>query len=366
MSRVFVSCGQATDGERLVAAEICAKLRDRGFKPYLAIAAQTILEINAGIIRELRSSDHYVLVNFCRELLPPRPSGDSRHRGSLFSNQELAIAYALGFEHLLVINQEGVNDEGMLRYIGVNTERFRDYSDCVAVVTRAVDRSGWSPSYSRLLHADGLRFQPDIRYGNLVGTFMYVDIHNRRPDIAALEATGRLRKLGNHGELRYCEVRSPLKATGRPGYAHTIFPNSHEAFDLLCISAIPPHPPRPSANMIGVGSSTSSIAASGSSNPYFERRDFASSRPPNLNPSQQFAPARDRSLDSSASISVFLNSALDVIPISPIFEGYGEWLLQYEFFAIDFPVLKVDIVLRLESTKSPVAKIVHQTSGQFD
>jgi hypothetical protein len=185
----------------------------------LAIEAQTLLEINSGIIDELKSSDYYLLVNFCRD---PLPSG---HRGSLFSNQELAIAYSLGFRRLLVVNQEGVADEGMLRHIGVNTERFNGYLDCASVVGRAIERAGWKPGYSRLLKAEGLRFSNDlIRYGSLLGWFLYLDIHNLRPDIAALEATGKLRRYGLLGDtVRESERRSPLKATGKPGYSHTIF-----------------------------------------------------------------------------------------------------------------------------------------------
>jgi hypothetical protein len=131
MNRVFISCGQATDDERKVAREICELVKRIGFDAYLAIEAQTLLEINSGIIDELKASDYYLLINFNRD---PLPNGN---RGSLFSNQELAIAHALGFKRLLVLNQVGVADEGMLRYIGINTQRFGGYADCVDVVARA-------------------------------------------------------------------------------------------------------------------------------------------------------------------------------------------------------------------------------------
>src|SRR5439155_6455278 len=110
------------------------------------------------------------------------PVGD-KFRGSLFSNHEFAIAYALGFERLLVVNQAGVLSEGMLRYVGINTETFRDHDDCCAVVQRALDRAGWAPDYSRRLRASGLRLSEEvILYGNLAGNFLYLDIHNDRPD----------------------------------------------------------------------------------------------------------------------------------------------------------------------------------------
>jgi hypothetical protein len=121
-SKIFLSCGQRP-GEKAVALKLGKLLENRGFDVYIAIDVQTILEINAGIIHELKDSDYYLFVNFVREPV------DGGHRGSLFSNQELAIAYSLGFERILVINQDGIRPEGMLAYIGVNSETFHDFGD---------------------------------------------------------------------------------------------------------------------------------------------------------------------------------------------------------------------------------------------
>lgn len=188
---MFVSCGQQPH-ERELARKIGKLLVERGFDVYIAIDVQTILEINTGIIQELKNSDCYLFINFRRERIGFGLKTGRQYRGSLFSNQELAIAYALNFERILVINQEGILPEGMLKYIGINTETFVGTEDCCATVKRALDRSGWSTNYSRRLRADGLRFSdPNLQYGHLVGRFLYIDIHNGRPDIAALEATAK-------------------------------------------------------------------------------------------------------------------------------------------------------------------------------
>ena len=195
--KVFVSCGQHSDAEKQVAKDIRVLFDSLGFETYLAISVQTITEINAGIIGELKNSDSYLLINFCRD-----PLSNGTCRGSLFSHQELAIAYALGFERLLIVNQEGVAIEGMLRYIGNNTEAFRDLSDCRAVVRRAIERAGWKPDYSRRLHTGELRWErgPILFHSPtghaLTGQFLYLDIRNDRPDIAALEATAKLSAFG--------------------------------------------------------------------------------------------------------------------------------------------------------------------------
>ena len=296
-------------------------LRTAGFDVYLAINAQTILEINAGIIAELKNCDCYLFVNFRRDKI------DDKYRGSLFSNQELAIAYAFGFERILIVNQADLRPEGMLGYIGVNTETFADFTDCCAVVERALLRSGWTSDYSRRLRADGLRLSDEVirygtAYGELIGRFLYLDIHNGRRDIAALEATARLSMYSAAGEpMRPSPIRSPLKATGRPGFSHTIFPGSHEAFDLLCVG---------------------------------EHRDPALGLNLPVSGSAISAPILLRNRGA------YLNSAYDVIGAGRLPLGARVWLLQYEFYAIGFPLLSVVIELNAVDWDHPTARIVSQ------
>jgi hypothetical protein len=314
---VFVSCGQRPD-EKEVASKIGKLLESRGFDVYIAIDVQTILEINAGIIRELKGSDCYLFVNFRREQI------GSRYRGSLFSNQELAIAYALGFERILVINQEGILPEGILRYIGINTETFVGFDDCYPTVDRALDRSGWTADYSRRLKAGQLRFSDElIRYGNLTGRFLYLDIQNGRPDIAALEATARCSEFGPIGRaLTPSPIRSPLKATAFPGFSHTIFPGSYEAFDLLCVGT-------------------------------YSKPELSFLAPPASGALVEPETAREET-------GVFLNTALDVVGAPRLPITTGTWNLRYEFFAIDFPVLSVSVELTLTDRNQPRARILNQ------
>jgi hypothetical protein len=301
-SRVFVSCGQATLEEQRIANEISAMLASRGFEAYVAKTVQTVFEINSGIIKELKNSDCYLFVNFCREKI-----GEADSRGSLFSNQEFAIAYALGFEpRILVVNQRGIKPEGLLRYICCNTDPFTNYDDCLPVVGQALDRAGWEPGYSRRLSAGGLRLADEvIRYGDLTGHFLYLDIHNGRPDIAALETTARLTNYVRAGanDRVPCPIRSPLKATGRPGFCQTIFPNSHEAFDLLCIGL--------SSYLPGVE-------------------------------------------------QVYLNTARDVVAPQHLPLTRGNWEIEYEFCAIGFPLLRVCIELSWPEGGRASTKILSQ------
>jgi len=318
-ARVFLSCGQRPE-EQEVARRLGKLLETRGFDVYIAVDVQTILDINRGIIRELKNSDCYLFVNFRREMLPC-----GKYRGSLFSNQELAIAYSLGFDQILVVNQDGILSEGLLKYMGINTETFLDVSDCCATVERVLDRAKWMTDYSRRLRADGLRFEDRvIRYGNLVGQFLYMDVWNQRPDIAALEATARLSQLGpSGGPLTPCPIRSPLKTTARPGFSHTIFPKSWEAFDMLCVGTYS----KPGSLILSVPPASGAMV-------------------------ELVAMPEER--------QVLLNTALDLdqAPLLPITRGI--WDLRYEFYAIDFPVLTVDVELDVSDWNKPKARIIKQ------
>ena len=328
-SRVFISCGQHTEEERCIAGGISELLRARGFSVYVAIAVQTILEINADIIGELKNSDCYLFVNFRRECISKKDDGSSDYRGSLFSNQELAIAYALGFEKIIIVNQEGVKPEGMLRYIGINTETFHDSHDCLDVIGRALDRAGWLPDYSRRLSAGGLRFSDKLlTYGTLMGWFLYLDIHNHRTDVAALETTARLVAYSRKGEgFQASIIRSPLKATGRPGFSHTIFPRSHEAFDLLCIGWDQKEK-QGSINVGAIPSATGQV--------------LGMIRP---------------------NCRVHLNSAYDVqwecpLPVTP-----GQWDFRFEVIALEFPLMTVDVEVEVPGQileRPPLARLLNQ------
>jgi len=153
----------------------------------------------------------------------------------------------------------------------------------------------WQLGYSRRLQA-GRTHISKIRYTNtetgidVKGRMVNLDIHNMRPDIAALETTGRLlsyRPNRSAGELQP-KFRSALKAAGRPGFSHTIFPRSCEAFDLLCVG---------------------------------------------------------ESAHTPGAQHVYLNTALDLTPTPYLMIANGTSELKYEFYGIDFPVLTVVIQL---------------------
>jgi len=288
--KVFISCGQATDEERGIAAQLKEWFQKEDFEAYVAIQAQTIQDVNSAIIGELKSSDYYVFIDFPRECL--LSDSKNNYRGSLFTHQELAIAYLLGFEKVLFLQHNDVRLEGLLRYMASNAIKFSQSSEVVGRVKQAVSERRWVPSYTRHLMASNLHWSDGILTyishstgERFTGRFLYIDIQNHRHDIAAFNTVARLASISdpNGNELSLAD-RSHLKVTGQPGYSQTIWPQSHGAFDLLL-----------------------SKAEKGG--------------------------------------SIHLNSSLDLSPKPPIISQPGQYVLGYEVLAESFPVLSFRIKL---------------------
>src|ERR1700740_1743995 len=66
-AKVFISCGQASDQERMMARGIREWLAGGGYSTYVAAEIQTIRELNSQIIEALKSSDSYLFINLPRE-----------------------------------------------------------------------------------------------------------------------------------------------------------------------------------------------------------------------------------------------------------------------------------------------------------
>lgn len=222
-AQIFLSCGQASSRERDAAVRLREYLSAQGFQVYVAIQAQSIQDVNSSIIRQLERSDYYLFVDFRREELGPTPT--SGNRGSLFTHQELAIAYRSGFEQVLLFQETGTKLEGLLRYMAGNATSFDSIDELATKVAIAIRERNWTPTYSRHLIATRPRWsQGTIQYGPLIGRFLYVDIENKRPDLAAMDD-------------RYISPnRSHLKTTGQPGFNQVIWPQSHGAFDVLMVA----------------------------------------------------------------------------------------------------------------------------------
>jgi len=123
-ARVFLSCGQTKGAdEPEIARGIRDKLEACGFECYVAVDDQSPLGLRENIFRQLELSDYFIIIDFRREKL-----NEDKYRGSLFSNQELAIASFLETP-LLVFQEEGVKQlDGILGALQANAAVFFDRS----------------------------------------------------------------------------------------------------------------------------------------------------------------------------------------------------------------------------------------------
>lgn len=231
MARIFVSCGQHSAAERKAANAIRSRLRRLGFDVYVAVSVQSIEDVNSGILRQLKLSDYYVFIDFAREKI------EDKARGSLFTHQELAIAYLLGFERVLFFQQAGLRLEGLLRYMGSNATIFEQPTDLPTLIVNAFRDREWRPDYSRHLSLVRLRWC-DPYPGEGFGKFLCTDIENRRHDAAAFQTAVRLLRIETNKGISPSPVRSQLRVTGSSVFEQTIWPRDHGAFDLLVIDCM--------------------------------------------------------------------------------------------------------------------------------
>jgi hypothetical protein len=158
---VFVSCGQNADGgERRIAEAIAEKLRVAGFDPYVAVQVQSLSGLKETIFARLSSSDYFLFIDFRREKLELGPDA-KLFRGSLFSNQELAIASYLGIP-VLAFQEQGVKElDGILQALHANCIPFTKRETLCDDVAREIRTRGWRPDRRNVLFLDaGERSRP--------------------------------------------------------------------------------------------------------------------------------------------------------------------------------------------------------------
>jgi hypothetical protein len=197
----------------------------------------------------------------------------------------------LGFDRVLVISQQGVKREGMLKFMASNTPEFEAHEDVTQVLQEAVEKANWRPLYSRQVVPLRLFWSAEeVGYTDHTNhrhrRILYGCIENRRPDQPAIGTCARLVWIRRLGKAREPSPdRSSLKVTGHiTMHEQTIWPRSDGTFDLLMV----------------------------------EGREQA---------------------------GVFLNSALDIGSRQPILSSPGAYELGYEVFSQGFP--KLEFVVKL-------------------
>jgi len=243
-AKVFVSCGQSRRKEIDFADKLKSWLSSKGFNPYVAKQSQSIQDVDSKIIDNLQKSDFYIFIDFRREAIKSKKH-KTIYRGSLFTNQELAIAYYLKFERVIFFQQSKVVLEGLLKYMLSNGTIFSNYNDLFEKIREKIEEKlsnkDWDISYTRHLICENLRWSSETNHTDHVGNnfpnckALQIDIRNNRDDISSFNTVARLDYIECDGNKIDSPDKTLLKATDQPGFNQVIWPKNHCTIDLLLI-----------------------------------------------------------------------------------------------------------------------------------
>ena len=298
-AKVFISCGTMPGDENNAAFAIKEWLEEKGFVAHVAVGTQNLTDVNTGIIDQLRTSDYYLFIDFRRELLPSNNGTQGLYRGSLYTHQELALAYSFGFEKCIFLQQTLMESKGIGQYVLGNPRQFENHPDALAIGQQEVQARQWVPTYSRHLKPTKIcpatpYYPIDYAYGphRRCEGIWHCYIANTRTEDAASDVLVRLNRLSDvAGNNLPLQDRSRLKWSLASGYDRTIFPGDCEAFDAFAFDA---------------GNWT----------------------------------------------HVYMHSSRDVWPQQPIIDKTGTYILDYQIFSKGFPHLELTIRLGVTGDQS--------------
>jgi len=173
-ARVFVSCGQ-NDKELKIAEKIKKRLEDddKGFEVYVARKDHVLSCLTKNIFDKLNTSEYFLFIDFKREKLIRLNKGRKNDknkdifRGSLFTNQELAIATFLQDIKVLGFQEKGViAQDGIIKYTQINPIEFDDRSQLPELVIKEVEKNEWKNDWRNELQ---ISFHEDYDKIDLVG-----------------------------------------------------------------------------------------------------------------------------------------------------------------------------------------------------
>lgn len=183
-AKVFISCGQNRNSNEVETAHrIAERLTVLGFDHYIAIEEQSLRGLKENIFAQLESSEYFIFIDFKRERLFTRLADLARqkHRGSLFTHQELSIASYLDLP-LLAFQEKGVQrEDGIMRFLQGNSIEFSDRHLLPSVIADEVQRRGWKPNWKNelALSRDENQFSDAMQgQGGPMARYFHISVHN--------------------------------------------------------------------------------------------------------------------------------------------------------------------------------------------
>lgn len=235
-TKIFISCGQKRDSvEADIAKQIEGKLINLGFDTYLAIEQHTLKGLKENIFKHLVDSEYFLFVDFKREHL----NDSNSFRGSLYSNQELAIASFLEKE-VIAFQQKGIlHIDGMLSSLQLNPIEFnnREKNRLPDLIEQQIKRSGWNHQWKNELDISVQPNYDDARkVSGDVGRHYFLRIDNLHKDKIAFNCTAYVKSiLCKTKNLPIPTETVELKWAGSLVPTVTIMPKSYRLLDAFFV-----------------------------------------------------------------------------------------------------------------------------------
>lgn len=198
-ARVFISCGQRKNSEEeKIANEIKVNLIELGFDPYIAIKEQISKGLKENIFQRLANSEYFIFIDFKREKIK-----GNECRGSLFANQELAIASFIDFP-IIAFQEEGVKErDGILDTIQANPEKFSSRSNLaervIEIVKVKLKEKEWDSDWRNELYIsredDDFEDENWDRDVNKPTRFFHIRVDNRHISRVAWKCLSYIEKI---------------------------------------------------------------------------------------------------------------------------------------------------------------------------
>lgn len=203
-ARVFISCGQRTKKEIQIGKAVQDYFsKSRKFETYFAERVHSSDGLTENIFKFLRQSEYFVFIDFEREKINRK-----KFRGSLFANQELAIATFLKLQGICFREKE-IKREGILDYQIYNAFPFEDGTEIIQILEK--ETAKWD-KYS--VNELKISYHPEDTSRNITLTnhpqkpmsdWYHLDIKNRNKIKHAISCFGyvtRIKDLNKNEEYK--------------------------------------------------------------------------------------------------------------------------------------------------------------------
>lgn len=234
-SRIFLSCGQRPE-ERKVVEDIKQSLESE-YEVYVATQQHTPEGFKENIFRHLENSEYFLFIDFKREEL----SGKKGHlcfRGSLFSNQELALASYLGLD-ILPFQENGVEEhKGIMQFVMANPISFTNKEALPSLVIKEVKKQ-WKTGWRNQLDLSESKSASHVKkYGEeeRPALWFHLIVKNLHKSKQALNCTAFVKEVISNGSDPVTPELSELKWKGMAlGQSVVIPPGKERKLDAFHI-----------------------------------------------------------------------------------------------------------------------------------